>query len=376
MKKRILYIVLGMMLLSVKGVGQASIVYSGTSTFTYNGFAPSLNPAISFTVPDYPNYSTLAYNYVGTGTTYYPASQTAPTNVGTYTVAATMTFASSGPTSSIPFAFTIGKATPTITATGVTTYTYNGLPQGPGTSTYPADATGVVTYSYSGAASDGTVYSASGTKPTNAGSYQVVATIASDVNYNSASSSALNFTITQKPITITVNQGQSKYYGDPEPAIFTYTTSPSISGLVALVGTLLRSPGEIVGSYSILQNDLTTVNNPNYIITFVSDNFIINPAAPFFQIPNAFVPGSQNEYDNIFRIFANSSFPPSLLISFRIFNRAGQLIKTFTGINDSWDGKGPDGSLLESDVYIWVATFVDDPLTKKIPRSGTFVLLK
>ena len=200
-------------------------------------------------------------------------------------------------------------------------------------------------------------------------------TTANNPNY-SISYVGANFTITPKPITITVNQGQSKYYGDPEPAIFTYTTSPSISGLVALVGTLLRSPGEIVGSYSILQNDLTTVNNPNYIITFVSDNFIINPAAPFFQIPNAFVPGSQNEYDNIFRIFANSSFPPSLLISFRIFNRAGQLIKTFTGINDSWDGKGPDGSLLESDVYIWVATFVDDPLTKKIPRSGTFVLLK
>ena len=95
-----------------------------------------------------------------------------------------------------------------------------------------------------------------------------------------------------------------------------------------------------------------------------------------FQIPNAFVPGSTNEYDNKFRIFANSAFPPNLLLSFRIFNRNGQLIKTFVGINDSWDGRGPDGNLLESDVYLWAASFTSDPLTTNLPTTGTFILLK
>ena len=178
--------------------------------------------------------------------------------------------------SSTALNFTIGKATPTITATGVTTYTYNGTPQGPGTSTYPADATGAVTYSYSGAASDGTVYSASSTKPTNAGSYQVVATIASDVNYNSASSTALNFTIIKKPITIIATPNQTKIYGAADPTSYAYTLSAPLLTGDALTGSLTRVAGEPVGPYAINQGTLT---NANYDITYVGSNFVITPAS-------------------------------------------------------------------------------------------------
>ena len=50
-------------------------------------------------------------------------------------------------------------------------------------------------------------------------------------------------------------------------------------------------------------------------------------------------------------------------------------MKRFDAITDSWDGR-VDTVLQESDVYIWVLSLVDDPLTKNIPKSGTFLLLK
>ena len=117
----------------------------------------------------------------------------------------------------------------------------------------------------------------------------------------------------------------------------------------------------------------------NGCISNLSDPLtVLVNAAPnsYFQIPNAFVPTSANQYDNKFRIFSNSSFPPELLLSFRIYNRNGQLVKIFTGITDSWDGRGLDGTLFDSDVYLWIASFKDDPLTTSLPRTGTFILLK
>ena len=87
-----------------------------------------------------------------------------------------------------------------------------------------------------------------------------------------------NFTITQKPITITADAGQTKVYGTANPATYTYAVSPSLTGLAALNGSLTRVAGETVGTYAIQQNDLTTANNPNYTITYVGDNFTITTA--------------------------------------------------------------------------------------------------
>jgi len=97
--------------------------------------------------------------------------------------------------------------------------------------------------------------------------------------------------------------------------------------------------------------------------------------ASYFQIPNAFVPGSSNEFDNKFRVFSNSGFPSNLFVSLSIYNRSGKFLKKLESITESWDGR-IEGVLQEADVYLWTAIFIDDPLTKKIPRSGTFILLK
>ncbi len=86
----------------------------------------------------------------------------------------------------------IVKGGSSIAITGSTSFTLNGLPQGPNTSTV-SGSTGTVTYSYVGVS--GTSYSASATPPTYPGSYTVTATVAADTNYNGASSSATTFTI-------------------------------------------------------------------------------------------------------------------------------------------------------------------------------------
>jgi len=92
------------------------------------------------------------------------------------------------------YAFTINTGSSTITVTGLTSYTYNGSGQGPSTYT-KTGSSGAVTYSYAGTGS--TTYSASATAPRNIGTYQVIATLAADSNYNGAISVVFRFSIVQ-----------------------------------------------------------------------------------------------------------------------------------------------------------------------------------
>jgi autotransporter-associated beta strand protein len=127
---------------------------------------------------------------------------------------------------------TINKATPTVTVTGTTSFTYNGSAQGPSTAT-ATGSTGAVTYSYVG--TGGTTYPLSATKPTNAGSYAVTATVAADSNYNSASSTATAFSIAKATPTVTVTGATS----------FTYSGTPQGPSTVNVTG----STGAVTYSY-------------------------------------------------------------------------------------------------------------------------------
>jgi gliding motility-associated-like protein len=85
-----------------------------------------------------------------------------------------------------------------------------------------------------------------------------------------------NFTITKKPITITVDAGQTKVYGTADPLSYAYTLSAPLLPGDALSGVLARAVGETVGPYAINQGTLT---NTNYDITYVGNNFTITPAS-------------------------------------------------------------------------------------------------
>lgn len=193
-------------------------------------------------------------------------SDTLGTNMTLSSVAAT--------TQNITVSGSVAKATPSITATGSTSFTYNQNPQGPSGSTVmgvcSVAPSGAVTFSYEG--TGGTTYGPSATQPTNAGTYQVIASIASDANYEAASSSPLAFTINPKALTITPNSGQFKIKGASDPTL-TYSQSGLISG-DSITGALSRVAGEGAGLYPITQNTLTA--GTNYSISFTSGvNFII-----------------------------------------------------------------------------------------------------
>ena len=91
-----------------------------------------------------------------------------------------------------------------------------------------------------------------------------------------------DFTITGRPITITVDAGQTKVYGTADPLPFTYQiTSGSLATGDVLTGALDRVSGENAGSYAITVGSLTIVDGAavntaaNYTITFTSADFII-----------------------------------------------------------------------------------------------------
>lgn len=170
--------------------GSSTISATGTTSFTYTGSAQG---------PDGHSKTgsggAVTFSYVGTGGTSYGPSATKPTNAGTYSVNATVAADSNyEAATSAELAFTIAKAASTISATGSTSFTYSGSPQGPDGHSKTGSG-GAVTFSYAG--TGGTSYTGSATKPTNVGTYSATATVAADSNYEAATSATYAFSITK-----------------------------------------------------------------------------------------------------------------------------------------------------------------------------------
>ena len=119
------------------------------------------------------------------------------------------------------------------------------------------------------------------------------------------------------------------------------------------------------GSYyaSLTLNGCTSANSSPIIV-------VVNPkTSPDFQIPNAFTPNSDGHNDT-FKIIQNGYV--TSIISFRIFTKSGKLI--FSDKDGAWDGRHA-GVMLDADVYIWIADFINkNNETKHL--SGTVLLLK
>ncbi len=113
------------------------------------------------------------------------------------------------------------------------------------------------------------------------------ATASLDQNYNVTFNSA-DYTITRKPIAITVTAAQQKVYGQADP-VFAFTTVPELANLpfqtASWTGTLVRETGEVVGTeYTITQGSLELVDSQNlsggslatnYTVTFNTADFAI-----------------------------------------------------------------------------------------------------
>ena len=95
---------------------------------------------------------------------------------------------------------------------------------------------------------------------------------------------ASTYEITARPITLRANDA-SKIYGEADPELgYEITKGGTVFG-ETLVGELVRDEGENVGSYTIRRGTLINENNPNYIITFEENDFIIE-RRPLVITPN------------------------------------------------------------------------------------------
>jgi hypothetical protein len=159
------------------------------------------------------NPADFTFSYVGTGTTSYGPSATAPTNPGTYSVTATYN-GDANHTGSIGSAsFNIGKATPTVNVTGGT-FAYNGQPHPATGSVVGVNNTNLGTPTITYTAVTGDVVPV----PVNVGTYSVLASFAGNANYNAASATA---TIV---ITGTYTAPQAAPYWQNHPFAWPVTT--------------------------------------------------------------------------------------------------------------------------------------------------------
>jgi hypothetical protein len=109
------------------------------------------------------------------------------------------------------------------------------------------------------------------------GTCTLQASVTEGTNHLAANGPNQSFTIDQRPVTVTVDAGQQKIYGDSDPLAFTYSiTSGSLAFSDSFSGALSRLSGEDVGTYAIVQNTLSL--GPNYDLGFIGDDFTINPA--------------------------------------------------------------------------------------------------
>jgi hypothetical protein len=202
----------------------ATVTLSGLSK-TYSGSAQGA------TVTTAPAGLTLVVTYNG--------SSTVPTNAGSYTVVATVN--DTNYQGSATGTLVIAKANASITLGGLSR-TYTGSPQGATAATSPAGLT--VSFSYNG----------SGTTPTNAGSYAVVATI-NDINYQGTATGTL--VIAKATATVTLGGLSKTFNGGPQGA--TATTTPT--GLtVNLTYNGSATMPTAAGSYTVVG----TINDANY----------------------------------------------------------------------------------------------------------------
>ncbi len=182
------------------------------------------------------------------------------------------------------------------------------------------------------------VFSGSLTRVTgeSVGNYEIlIGSLSAGTNYNIVYTPD-DFAITQLAVTVTADAGQSKEYGQIDPA-FTYTTSPTgtlANGeVISFTGALARTAGETVeGSpYAINQGDL---DNSNYDITFVADNFAITQLAVTVTTDA----DQSKEYGQLDPTFTYVSNPA---VNFELPN--GELI-SFTGALARTAGETVEGS--------------------------------
>ncbi len=259
----------------------STISVIGSTSLTYNGA-----PQGPMSVTKSGSTGSVTYSYSARSPTVYAASSTAPTNVGTYSVTATLAADNNflaATSSSYNFDITKASQSPTLTISS-TSGTF-----GANLSLSTAGGTG------SGAVSfvvDSGPCSVSGSTltPSGAGTCMVTATKAASLNYLSASSASTAIAIAKRNPDFTWS-GLSKVYGEsftltaPDPSTAgTFTYSSASPSVVALNGDTATVVG--IGS-SIITATFTPNDTLNYASGDTVTATITTSRAPITVTPTA-----------------------------------------------------------------------------------------
>src|SRR5205823_1040029 len=158
-------------------------------TFTYDGAAHGAN-GFAYGAGGVADVLTTAvtFSYVGAGLTVYGPTVHDALPISSSVVAGCAGDSNYNQTESAAATVTINKATPTVSVTGGT-FTYDGASHAASGFAYGVGGVAdvlspAVTFSYVGTGT--TSYGPSATAPSNAGTYQVTATLAGNTNHHSA----------------------------------------------------------------------------------------------------------------------------------------------------------------------------------------------
>ena len=270
---------------------------------------------------------------------------------------------------------TVTKAPLTITAKPHT-ITYNGTAYTGGNGVV---ATGLISGETISNLTGTLTYAGTSQGAKNVGTYTIIPDGLSSPNYN------INYVgdnLEIKKATLNVIAGdQSVNFGTElakilNDAVYTYTGLAGGDNASAIAGAVSYStnytPLTSTGASGIyLEPIITGLSATNYDIIAVKGTITITapPASPVFQIPNAFTPNSDGHNDT-FKIIENGYV--TSIKEFKIFTKSGKLI--FSDKDGAWDGRYA-GVMLDSDVYIWIADFINkNNGTEHL--SGTVLLLK
>ena len=91
---------------------------------------------------------------------------------------------------------------------------------------------------------------------------------------------------------------------------------------------------------------------------------------PVLDVPNAFTPG-RNGKNSIVKV---EGFGIGRM-SWKIYNRWGQLIYRTQNWKNGWDGT-LNGKPQPTSVYIWTLNYTDRDTKLKVQNKGTFVLIR
>ncbi|WP_212003795.1 MBG domain-containing protein [Chitinophaga sp. HK235] len=150
---------------------------------------------------------------------------------------------------------------------------------------------GTVIVTYGDPATDGSATTSSGLNVTYVSSNTAVATVAANGqvtilaagtavitasqtgngNYLAAADISFTLQVNRKTVTVTATV-QNKTYGDPDP-VLTFNVAPALIAGDVFTGTLIRTAGENVGVYTILQGSLAL--NNNYTLNYNNGNLNI-----------------------------------------------------------------------------------------------------